>query len=97
MDKLALLGGPKTITAPFSRYNSIGKEEADAAHAVVSSGVLSKYLGCWDPDFFGGPKVLEFERMCERQFGVKFQTAEMEELRNVGELVQLIAAKLASA
>jgi acyl carrier protein len=33
----------------------------------------------------------------ERQFGVKFQTAEMEELRNVGELVQLIAAKLASA
>jgi acyl carrier protein len=32
----------------------------------------------------------------ERQFGVKFQTAEMEELRNVGELVTLIGAKLAS-
>ncbi len=71
MDKLALLGGPKTIDAPFSRYNSIGREEADAARAVVESGVLSKYLGCWDPDFFGGPKVAEFERMCERQFGVK--------------------------
>jgi len=30
----------------------------------------------------------------ERQFGIKFQTAEMEELRNVGELVQLIGSKL---
>ena len=33
----------------------------------------------------------------ERSFGVKFQTAEMEELRNVGELAQLIAAKLVKA
>jgi perosamine synthetase len=71
MDKLALLGGPKTITAPFSRYNSIGREEAEAAKAVVETGVLSKFLGCWDPDFFGGPKVAEFERLCEKQFGVK--------------------------
>ena len=30
----------------------------------------------------------------ERQFGIKFQTAEMEELKNVGELVQLIGSKL---
>jgi acyl carrier protein len=29
----------------------------------------------------------------ERSFGVKFQTAEMEELRNVGELAQLIRSK----
>ena len=33
----------------------------------------------------------------ERSFGVKFQTAEMEELRNVGELVHLIRSKLAKA
>lgn len=33
----------------------------------------------------------------ERQFAIKFQTAEMEELRNVGELVQLIAAKLGAS
>jgi acyl carrier protein len=32
----------------------------------------------------------------ERQFSIKFQTAEMEELRNVGELVQLIGTKLAA-
>jgi acyl carrier protein len=31
----------------------------------------------------------------ERQFGIKFRTAEMEELKNVGDLAQLVAAKLA--
>ena len=32
---------------------------------------MSKFLGCWDPDFFGGPKVQQFERDCEAYFGVK--------------------------
>jgi acyl carrier protein len=31
----------------------------------------------------------------ERRFGVKFQSAELEELKNVGEFVDLITAKLA--
>jgi len=70
-EKLALHGGPKSITKPFKRYNPIGKEEVDAAKAVVESGVLSQFLGCWDPDFYGGPKVQEFERACEKYFGVK--------------------------
>jgi dTDP-4-amino-4,6-dideoxygalactose transaminase len=70
-EKLALHGGPKTITKPFKRYNPIGKEEVEAAKAVVESGVLSQFLGCWDPDFFGGPRVQEFERACEKYFGVK--------------------------
>jgi dTDP-4-amino-4,6-dideoxygalactose transaminase len=70
-EKLAIHGGPKTITKPFKRYNSIGKEEVDAAKSVVESGVLSQFLGCWDPDFYGGPKVQEFERACEKYFGVK--------------------------
>ena len=56
-EKLALFGGPKTITKPFKRYNPIGKEEVEAAKTVVESGVLSQYLGCWDQDFYGGPKV----------------------------------------
>jgi perosamine synthetase len=70
-ESLALLGGPKLISKEFPRYNSIGREEVEAAKQVVESGVLSQFLGCWDPDFFGGPKVQEFERMCERYFGVK--------------------------
>jgi len=71
MAKLALFGGDKVINRPFKRYNSIGKEELQAAGQVIESGVLSQFLGCWDDDFYGGPKVLEFERACADYFGVK--------------------------
>lgn len=70
-EKLALLGGSKTIATPFKRYNPIGTEEVEAAKAVIESGVLSQFLGAWHADFYGGPKVQEFERMCEAYFGVK--------------------------
>ena len=56
-EKLACSAGPKAITTPFQRYNSIGKEEVEAARVVIESGNLSQFLGCWEPDFFGGPKV----------------------------------------
>lgn len=70
-DKLALFGGPKAITTPFQRYNSIGQEEVEAVRLVVESGNLSQFLGCWEPDFFGGPKVQAFEKQCAEYFGVK--------------------------
>ena len=44
MNKLAILGGSKTIDTPFKRYNPIGKEEVEAAKAVIESGVLSQFL-----------------------------------------------------
>lgn len=68
---LALFGGPKTVEQPFKRYNPIGREELEAASRVIESGVLSQFIGAWDPDFFGGSKVQEFERKCEAYFGVK--------------------------
>lgn len=70
-EKLALLGGPKTITRPFRRYNPIGIEEVEAAKSVIEGGVLSQFLGAWHEDFYGGQKVKAFERACERYFGVK--------------------------
>ncbi|MBU1012540.1 MAG: DegT/DnrJ/EryC1/StrS family aminotransferase [Bacteroidetes bacterium] len=70
-EKLAINGGPKTITKSFKRYNPIGNEEIQAVREVMESGVLSKFLGCWDPDFYGGPKVQAFERQCEEYLGVK--------------------------
>ena len=70
-NKLALFGGKKTIKKPFVRYNPIAIEEKSAAIKVIESGVLSKFLGTWSPDFFGGPKVQEFERLCESFFGIK--------------------------
>ncbi len=68
---LAMHGGKKTIEEPLRNYNPIGDDEVKAVKSVVQSGVLSKYLGCWDDDFYGGPKVQEFERECEKYFGVK--------------------------
>ena len=68
---LALFGGPKEIVRAFTRYNPIGQEEVEAAKAVVESGVLSQFIGAWGSDFFGGPKVREFERKCEAYFGIK--------------------------
>ncbi len=70
-EDLALFGGPKTINEPLEPYNSIGDEEALAAKKVIDSRVLSKYLGCWDDDFYGGPKVREFEKICADFFNVK--------------------------
>lgn len=71
MQPLALFGGPKAIPDPFRRYNSIGPEELAAAKAVIESGVLSQFLGVWHEDFYGGPKVREFERQAAEYFGVK--------------------------
>lgn len=71
MEKLALLGGPKTIQTGFKRYNPIGVEEQEAARGVIESGVLSRFLGVWHQDFYGGPKVLEFESACANFFNVK--------------------------
>lgn len=70
-EKLALLGGPATITQSFRHYNPIGAEEVQAAKEVIESGVLSQFIGAWHPDFMGGPKVKEFEAQCARYFGVK--------------------------
>lgn len=71
MQTLALFGGPKTISDPFRKYNSMGPEELAAAKAVIESGVLSQFLGTWHDDFYGGPKVREFELQVAEYFGVK--------------------------
>lgn len=70
-EELALFGGPKIIQAPFKPYNPIGSEELEAARQVIESGVLSQFLGTWHEDFYGGPKVREFESACAAYFGVK--------------------------
>lgn len=70
-ETLALFGGPKTIQTDFRRYNPLGVEEVQAAKGVIESGVLSQFLGAWHEDFYGGPKVKEFEQQCAEYFGVK--------------------------
>lgn len=70
-EPLALFGGPKIIQQVFPKYNPIGAEELSAAKQVIESGVLSQFLGAWHEDFYGGPKVREFEKQVADYFGVK--------------------------
>ncbi len=62
MSELAMLGGRPVRTEPFPAYEVIGTPEKDAAMRVLDSGILSRFLGTWHPDFFGGPEVQAFER-----------------------------------
>ena len=70
-EKLAIYGGPKIINKKFKLYNTIGEEERLAVDQVMRSGVLSKFLGVWHKDFYGGSKVQEFEKKAAEYFGVK--------------------------
>ena len=70
-NKLAILGGEKTIKKSFDRYNTIGPEEIQAVNEVMKTGILSKYIGADHDDFLGGPKVREFEKNCVDFFKVK--------------------------
>ncbi|NLT23686.1 MAG: DegT/DnrJ/EryC1/StrS family aminotransferase [Syntrophorhabdus sp.] len=72
MSKLALFGGNKAVAGPFEPYRSIGAEEVEAARQVVETGVLSRFLGSWDPDFYGGDKVRDFEEAWATYFSVKY-------------------------
>ncbi|OGJ87037.1 MAG: DegT/DnrJ/EryC1/StrS aminotransferase [Candidatus Raymondbacteria bacterium RifOxyA12_full_50_37] len=71
MEKLAILGGKPVRTKPFPAVKNIGKEEIAAVNRVLKSGVLSKFLGVWHKDFYGGPGVQKLEKNWAAHFGVK--------------------------
>ena len=62
MSDLALFGGKPSRERPFPAYKVIGEEEKHAVERVMDSGVLSRFLGTWHPDFYGGPEVQAFEK-----------------------------------
>ncbi len=59
---LALYGGKPVRTRLFPAYRVIGEEEKSAVARVLDRGILSRFLGAWHPDFFGGPEVQAFEK-----------------------------------
>lgn len=71
MSKLAILGGKKVRTKKFPPYMPIGKEEERAVRRVLRSGILSRFLGVWHEDFYGGPRIREIEKEWAGYFGVK--------------------------
>lgn len=62
MVKLAIKGGNPVRTELFPVYNTIGEEEKQAVMKVLDSGNLSQFLGAWHKDFYGGPRVQQFEK-----------------------------------
>ncbi len=71
MTILAINGGDPIRKSPFPLYVTIGAEEKRAVMEVLDSTVLSKFLGTWSPDFYGGPRVQKLEREWEAYFSVK--------------------------
>lgn len=75
MSTLAIFGGEPVRKKLFPAYKFIGEEEKQGVVRVMESGVLSRYLGCWHNDFYGGPEVQQFEKEWAEYFGVKHAIA----------------------
>jgi perosamine synthetase len=73
--KLAINGGTPVRVKAFPAYTVIGREEKEAVNRVLESGVLSRYLGCWHDDFYGGPEVQALEKEWAQYFKVKHAIA----------------------
>ena len=75
MLKLAINGGNPIRTRPFPAYITAGKEEKDAVCRVIDSGVLSRYLGTWHEQFYGGIEVQALEKEWAEYYRVKHAIA----------------------
>jgi perosamine synthetase len=73
--KLAINGGVPVRTKPFPAHQYIGVEEKEAVNRVLDSGILSRFLGCWHDDFYGGPEVQALEREWAQYFKIKHAIA----------------------
>ncbi|MBT5572350.1 MAG: DegT/DnrJ/EryC1/StrS family aminotransferase, partial [Alphaproteobacteria bacterium] len=69
MTELAMTGGTPVRTKPFPAYKVIGEPEKAAVAKVMESGVLSRFIGGWHKDFYGGPEVQAFEKEWAETFG----------------------------
>lgn len=70
MSCLAIKGGPKVRYQNFPAHITTGIEEKEAVVSVLSSGILSNYLGARHENFMGGKFVRKFEETCCSFWGV---------------------------
>lgn len=75
MTILAIHGGEPIRKKDFPGYNTLGQEEKKAVERVIDSGILSKFLGTWSKDFYGGEEVLALEKEWAQKFKVKHALA----------------------
>jgi len=76
--------------AILTKLRPIFHDLFDDASIVLSRDLTAENVSGWD-----SMSHITLVVETERQFGIKFQTAEIEDLKNVGDLVDLIAAKTA--
>ena len=69
--ELALFGGSRTIDYSFRPHQTIGADELLSVTEVLKSGCLSNFYGSWGSEFYGGPKVKEFEDAVRKLFNIK--------------------------
>ncbi len=69
--ELAIYGGNPVIKKKFPAYNTIGKEEINAANKVLESGKLSGFLGSRGNGFEGGEQVRNLEKEVSEYFEIK--------------------------
>ena len=70
MTELAICGGEPVIPEPLQLFKRIGKSERKAAERVLSTGLLSGFIGAPGPDFDGGQEVQALEAAWRKKFGV---------------------------
>lgn len=75
MSRLAINGGEKVRKTLFPAYKYIGVEESKAVIRVIESGILSKFIGGYHKDFYGGEQVQALEREWADRFKVKHAIA----------------------
>ena len=73
--KLAVNGGEPLRSRKFPAYRVMGEEEKEALCRVVDSGILSRFLGTWHDDFYGGPEVRAAEKEWAYFFGLSHVVA----------------------
>ncbi len=75
MSKLALLGGKSVRKKKFPEYRTIDSKELKAVAKVLKSGTLSKYVGSWHKNFYGGKTVNALEKEWAAHVGAKHAVA----------------------
>jgi acyl carrier protein len=75
-------------TQMLTQLSAIMREVLDDPDVELTLGTTADDVEGWD-----SMSNIMFVVEVERRFGIKFNTAEIEEMRNVGDMLDIIAAK----
>ena len=75
MKKLAIHGGPKSITKFFDLGATYFEEEITAVTDVIKSQTISGFVANDGPKFYGGKKVKELESLFREYFSMTYAVA----------------------